>query len=288
MVEVGLFVTPSAENPELTVRQAMLADEVGLEYLAVQDHPYQRRYFDTWTLLSYVAGRTQSIRLVTDVINLPLRLPTLLAKSAASLDVLSGGRVEIGIGAGGFWGAIEAMGGPRRSPKESVDALIEAIAIIRDYWAAEGGIHRRGVHYTVDGTKGGPRPAHDIGLWIGAYGPRMLRLTGRLGDGWLPSLGGHYLKPDDVPPMQAAIDEAARAAGRKPSEIKRLVNVMALEGDPASWTDQLRGIAALGFQTLLIGVPDDAPLDFIRRLGEDIAPELRGPEPRPTSPMRTR
>jgi alkanesulfonate monooxygenase SsuD/methylene tetrahydromethanopterin reductase-like flavin-dependent oxidoreductase (luciferase family) len=275
MTEVGLFVVPSAENPELTLRQAVLADEVGLKYLAVQDHPYQRRYFDTWTLLSFIAGRTQSIRLVTDVINLPLRLPTLLAKSAASLDVLSGGRVEIGIGAGGFWDAIKAMGGPQRTPKESVDALIEAIAIVRDFWVAEGGIHRRGEHYTVEGAKGGPRPAHDIGLWIGAYGPRMLRLTGRLGDGWVPSLGAHYLKPDDVPPMQTAIDEAARAAGREPSAIKRVVNVMALEGDPASWADELRGIVALGFQTVLVGVPTDAPLDFIRRLGEDVAPQLR-------------
>jgi alkanesulfonate monooxygenase SsuD/methylene tetrahydromethanopterin reductase-like flavin-dependent oxidoreductase (luciferase family) len=274
MAEVGLFVVPSAENPELTLRQAVLADQVGLKYLAVQDHPYQRRYFDTWTLLSFIAGRTQSIRLVTDVINLPLRLPTLLAKSAASLDVLSAGRVEIGIGAGGFWDAIKAMGGPQRTPKESVDALIEAIAIVRDFWAAEGGIHRRGEHYTVEGAKGGPRPAHDIGLWIGAYGPRMLRLTGRLGDGWLPSLGGHYLTPDDVPPMQTAIYEAARAAGREPSAIKRVVNVMALERDPASWADELRGIAALGFQTLLVGVPTDTPLDFIRRLGEDVAPQL--------------
>jgi alkanesulfonate monooxygenase SsuD/methylene tetrahydromethanopterin reductase-like flavin-dependent oxidoreductase (luciferase family) len=66
----------------------------------------------------------------------------------------------------------------------------------------------------MDLRRDGPPPAHDIGLWIGAYGPRMLRLTGRLGDGWLPSLGGHYLKPDDIPPMQAAIDEAAEAAGR--------------------------------------------------------------------------
>ena len=275
MTEIGLFVVPSAEDPELTIRQALLADEVGLDYLAVQDHPYQRRYFDTWTLLSYIAGRTQSIRLLTDVINLPLRLPSLLAKSAASLDVLSGGRVEIGIGAGGFWDAIEAMGGTRRTPKESVDALIEAIGIIRDFWAAEGAIHRRGEHYSVLGAKGGPPPAHAIGLWIGAYGPRMLRLTGRLGDAWLPSMGGHYLKPDDIPPMQAAIDDAARVAGRDPSAIKRATNVMALEGDPAGWVDELIGIAALRFETLLVGVPDDGPLDFIRRLGEEIAPAVR-------------
>ncbi|HEX4110340.1 MAG TPA: LLM class flavin-dependent oxidoreductase [Solirubrobacteraceae bacterium] len=276
MSETGIFIVPSAEDPELTVSQALAADAAGLEYVAVQDHPYQRRFFDTWTFLSYVAGRTASVRLLTDVVNLPLRPPSVLAKSAASLDVLSGGRVEIGIGAGGFWDAVAAMGGPRRSPRESVDALQEAIAIIRDFWAGAEVIRREGEHYRVVGAKPGPPPAHRIGLWIGAYGPRMLRLTGRLGDAWLPSLGGHYLQPADVPPMHAAIDDAARAAGRDPSEIRRAINVMALEGDAGGWVDQLVTIATeLRFETLLVGTPADCPVDFIRRLGEEIAPEVR-------------
>jgi alkanesulfonate monooxygenase SsuD/methylene tetrahydromethanopterin reductase-like flavin-dependent oxidoreductase (luciferase family) len=275
MAEVGVFVVPSAEEPELTLRVATRADEVGLEYLAVQDHPYQRRFFDTWTFLSYVAARTESIRLLTDVVNLPLRLPSVLAKSAASLDVLSGGRVEIGIGAGAFWDAVEGMGGPRRNPRESVDALEEAIAIIRDFWAGGEPVRREGAYYRVSGAKPGPPPAHKIGLWIGAYGPRMLGLTGRLGDGWLPSLGGHYVQPDDVAALQRTIDEAARAAGRQPSEIKRAVNVMALDGGAESWSDQLLGISQLGFETLLVGIPTEKPLDFISRLGEEVAPRLR-------------
>jgi alkanesulfonate monooxygenase SsuD/methylene tetrahydromethanopterin reductase-like flavin-dependent oxidoreductase (luciferase family) len=276
MVELGIFVVPGAGDPELTVSQAVVADEAGLDYLAVQDHPYQRRFFDTWTLLSYVAARTRSIRLLTDVINLPLRLPTVLAKSAASLDILSGGRVEIGIGAGGFWDAIAAMGGPRRTPKESVDALEEAIAIIRDFWSADAALRHPGPHYEVTGAKPGPPPAHPIGLWIGAYGPRMLRLTGRLGDAWLPSLGGHYLQPEDVPGLQARIDEGAHAAGREPSDVKRAVNLMALEPDPRSWADQLvRTSVDLGFETILVGVPADQPLEFIRRLGADVAPLVR-------------
>jgi alkanesulfonate monooxygenase SsuD/methylene tetrahydromethanopterin reductase-like flavin-dependent oxidoreductase (luciferase family) len=276
MTEIGIFVVPSAEDPELTLAQATAADAAGLEYLAVQDHPYQRRFFDTWTFLSFVAARTSSVRLLTDVVNLPLRLPSVLAKSAASLDVLSGGRVEIGIGAGGFWDAVAAMGGPRRSGKESVDALVEAIAIMRDFWAPAEVIRRDGEHYHVIGAKPGPPPAHPIGLWIGAYGPRMLRVTGRLGDAWLPSLGGHYLKPDDVPPMQAAIDEAARAAGRDPADVKRATNVMALEGDPGGWTDQLVRIAIdLRFETVLVSVPAEQPIEFIRRLGEEIAPRVR-------------
>jgi alkanesulfonate monooxygenase SsuD/methylene tetrahydromethanopterin reductase-like flavin-dependent oxidoreductase (luciferase family) len=274
-IELGIFLVPSAENAQLTVDVCVAADAAGLDLVAIQDHPYQRRYLDTWTLLSYVAALTARIRLVPDVANLPLRLPSVLAKSAASLDVLAGGRVELGIGAGAFWAAVEAMGGPRRTPKQSVDALEEAIAIIRGFWSGERSVTVEGEHYTVRGAKPGPAPAHPIGLWIGAYGPRMLRLTGRLGDGWLPSLGGHYLSPEDIPPMQARIDEAAKLAGREPADVRRIVNVMALDGDPEAWPDELARVADLGFETILVGVPDDGERDFVRRLGEEVAPRLR-------------
>jgi alkanesulfonate monooxygenase SsuD/methylene tetrahydromethanopterin reductase-like flavin-dependent oxidoreductase (luciferase family) len=214
------------------------------------------------------------VRLVPDVINLPLRPPSVLAKSAASLDVLSGGRLELGIGAGGFWDAIEAMGGPRRTPGESVDALEEAIAILRAFWSGEHSVDFAGEHYTVTGATPGPTPAHPIGIWVGAYGPRMLRLTGRLGDGWLPSLG--FLEPGDVPKKQAAVDEAAKAAGRDADDIERALNVMSLDGSPDTWADQLaRIVTELGFTTLVVGLPDEDPVGFVRRLGEDVAPRVR-------------
>lgn len=275
MAEIGIFVVPSAVDPDRAVAQAIAADEVGLDYVAVQDHPYQRRFFDTWTYLSYLAGRTERVRLVPDVLNLPLRLPSVIAKSAASLDVLSGGRVELGIGAGAFWEAVEAMGGPNRTPKQSVDALEEAIAIIRGFWSGERSVTVEGEHYRVRGAKPGPAPAHPIGLWIGAYGPRMLRLTGRLGDGWVPSLGDHYLSPEEIPSMQARIDAAAKRAGREPTDVRRIVNVMALEGEPGSWPEELARVAELGFETILVGVPDDGALEFVRQLGEEVAPRVR-------------
>jgi alkanesulfonate monooxygenase SsuD/methylene tetrahydromethanopterin reductase-like flavin-dependent oxidoreductase (luciferase family) len=275
-VNLGIFVVPDATDPESTLANIDAADRSGLDLVGVQDHPYQRRFFDTWTLLSYAAGRTERLKLVPDVVNLPLRLPSVLAKSAASLDVLSGGRVELGIGAGSFWDAVEAMGGPRRTPKESVDALEEAIAILRAFWSGDRSVTVEGAHYRVKGAKPGPPPAHPIGLWIGAYGPRMLRLTGRLGDGWLPSLGSSFMPPENAPRMQAAIDEAARAAGREPADIERAVNVMALEGGTDGWPDQLaRIVTELGFSTLLVGLPDEDPVSFVRRLGEDVAPKLR-------------
>jgi alkanesulfonate monooxygenase SsuD/methylene tetrahydromethanopterin reductase-like flavin-dependent oxidoreductase (luciferase family) len=89
-----------------------------------------------------------------------------IARSATSLDLLSGGRLELGIGTGGFWDAIEAMGGRRLTPGQSIDALEEAIRIIRKIWATDerGGVGLKGKYYQVNDTKRGPAPAHDIGI----------------------------------------------------------------------------------------------------------------------------
>lgn len=275
-VRLGVFVVPDAGDPDATVETIVAADRAGLDLVGVQDHPYQRRFLDTWTLLSYAAGMTERVRLVPDVVNIPLRLPSVLAKSAASLDLLSGGRVELGVGAGAFWDGIEAMGGRRLSPGQSVDALGEAIQILRGFWSGERSLTFEGEHYRVRGAKPGPAPAHPIGIWVGAYGPRMLRLTGRLGDGWLPSLGGRFMSAEDVPRMHAAVEEGARAAGRDPAEIERAVNLMALDGDASRWADQLARIATeLRFSTIVVGLPDADPIGFVRRLGEEVAPRVR-------------
>src|SRR5690625_4703040 len=213
----GSFITPTNASPERVVALSRASEAAGLDLATFQDHPYQAGFLDTWTLLSYVAARTERIRLVPNVTNLPLRPPAVLARAAASLDLLSGGRLELGLGAGGFWDAIEAMGGRRLTPGQSVDALDEAIDVIRGIWdvSDRSRLVVDGQYYQLDGAKRGPAPAHDIGIWIGAYKPRMLRLTGSKGDGWLPSLG--YLKSlDEIAQGNTIIDDAASAAGRDP------------------------------------------------------------------------
>ena len=270
MVQLGAFVVPTAEDPEATVAEIVRAEALGLDLAGVQDHPYQRRFLDTFALLAFAAARTSRIRLFPDVANLPLRHPALLAKSAATLDRLSGGRVELGLGAGAFWEGIGAWGGPVRSGPESVDALVEAIGIIRRVWAAERGISVDGEHYRMHGAHAGPPPAHDIGVWLGAYGPRMMRVVGRLANGWIPSLP--RLPLDQVLPKQDAIDEAARAAGRDPADVVRAANVTGLGAAPE---DRLAHVAELGFSVLLAAVPDEDPVGFVRRLGEEVAPKVR-------------
>jgi alkanesulfonate monooxygenase SsuD/methylene tetrahydromethanopterin reductase-like flavin-dependent oxidoreductase (luciferase family) len=280
----GSFITPDARQPERTVALTRLSEQAGLDLATFQDHPYQPAFLDAWTLLSYVAAATTRIRLSANVLNLPLRQPTVLARSAASLDLLSGGRLELGIGAGAFWDAIEANGGPRRSPGEAVDALDEAIGIIREVWAVEqrGGVLVDGQHYRVAGAKRGPAPAHDVGIWVGGKKPRMLRMIGHAADGWLPSLHGLPGGLDELDDDNAIIDEAAAAAGRDPGAVRRLVNITGqftasgsglLAGPPAKWVEDLAGLALDHGVSGFILMGDDP--SAIRRFGEEIAPAVR-------------
>ena len=157
------------------------------------------------------------------------------------LDLLSGGRVELGLGAGAFWDAIVAVGGPLRTPGQAVDALAEAIDVIRAAWNAGGGaIRHEGEHYQVVGAHPGPAPAHDVEIWLGAYKPRMLGLTGTKADGWLPSMG--YADLADLPAMNAAIDRAAEAAGRRPAAVRRLFNVNGAFGSGGGFLQGDRGL----------------------------------------------
>jgi alkanesulfonate monooxygenase SsuD/methylene tetrahydromethanopterin reductase-like flavin-dependent oxidoreductase (luciferase family) len=259
----GCFLTPDAGQAHGVVELARLADGLGMDLVGIQDHPYQPRFLDTWTLLSVLAAETARIRLVPDVINLPLRPPAVLAKAAASLDVLSDGRVELGLGAGAFFDAVVSMGGPRRSPGEAIDALEEAIQVIRALW-----------------TPG--RAPHPIGIWLGAYKPRMLRLTGRLADGWIPSLG--YAPPSELAEMTRIIDEAAQAAGRDPSAVRRVYNINGqfsaaergfLQGPPSAWVEQLTGLVLEhGMSAFVLGPGTDAEGD-LRRFAEEVAPGVR-------------
>src|SRR5829696_4952682 len=98
-LEFGTSVEPLSDPPDWAARVAQAADRAGLDLVGIQDHPYQRRFLDTWTLISTLVPITERVRFFPDVANLPLRPPSVLAKAAASLDVLSGGRVEMGLGA---------------------------------------------------------------------------------------------------------------------------------------------------------------------------------------------
>ena len=157
------------------------ADAAGLHVVGIQDHPYQHHFLDTWSLIPTLLAETQRVSFFTDVANLPLRPPAVMAKAAATLDVLSGGRFELGLGAGGFSDVIAGFGGPRRTPGESVEALDEAIDVIRLLWSKEHAVSLEGKHYRLDGAHPGPRPApdRDLGRRVQAADAPARRPQGR-------------------------------------------------------------------------------------------------------------
>jgi alkanesulfonate monooxygenase SsuD/methylene tetrahydromethanopterin reductase-like flavin-dependent oxidoreductase (luciferase family) len=244
----GVFITPTAAEAHDVLRLAKLAEREHLDIVTFQDHPYQRRFLDAFTLLAMVAAQTDRIYLAPNVANLPLRLPVTIAKAAASIDIVSEGRMHLGLGAGAFWDAIERVGGPRRTPGESVDALSGAIDAIRGFWGE------------------GPQPFERIEIWLGAYKPRMLHLTGRKADGWLVSQGG--APPEALGELTAQIDAAAQAAGRDPREIRRLYNI-----DSSLKARDLCKLYADHGVSAFILMTDDA--DEIKRFAHEVAPMVR-------------
>nr|BFE56657.1 hypothetical protein GCM10020063_011830 [Dactylosporangium thailandense] len=278
----GTFLPAEAANAAEALRLAVRTEELGLDLTSLQDHPYQGRFLDSWTQLSVIAAHTERITVFPNVANLPLRPPAVLARAAASLDLLTGGRVELGLGAGGFWDAIEGMGVARRTPGQALQALEEGIAVIRALWSEERSARVDGEYYRLRGAHPGPGAAHDIGIWVGAIKPRALALTGRLADGWLPS--SPYVPPEQLAESNRRIDEAAQAAGRRPQDVRRLYNIAGtfrgdgrefLQGPPKVWVEQLAELAVTEGMSAFILMVQAGGDEDLERFAMEVAPAVR-------------
>ena len=273
----GYFLIPNAADPLLDAVREIEAR--GLDWIGVQDHPYQRRFVDTWALLGAIAAATTQVGFFPDVANLPLRPPAIMAKAAASLDVLSGGRFELGLGAGGFWDAVEAYGGPRREPRDALEALEEAIHVIRLIWSGERNLRFTGTHYRLAGAHSGPVPAHPIGIWLGVYRPRALRLAGRLADGWVPSLRGEItrwarLGPASTRPQprQAGIRRRSAVWSTSTARSPMAPDSASCVVQPTSGSTSSRTWQLVTADTFMFWGEGD---DQLPRFAEEVAPAVR-------------
>ena len=232
--------------------------------------------------MSWVAAQTERVHIAADVLNVPLRSPAVLARAAASLDLLSTGRLDLALGAGASWDATEAMSGWRLTPGEAVAALSEAIDIIRGVLDVGSGtpLSFGGDYYRLDGAQRGPVPAHDIPIWVGAVQPRMLRLIGQKADGWLPTFG--FMKPGQFQAANKIIDEAASEAGRDSREIRRLINISGqfsasrkgfLNGPSQQWVDELLPLVVDDGVGTFILMSDDPKT--MEQFALEVAPALR-------------
>jgi alkanesulfonate monooxygenase SsuD/methylene tetrahydromethanopterin reductase-like flavin-dependent oxidoreductase (luciferase family) len=269
-VEIGVFVNPNAAALPQLVEAVRVAEATGFDYVSVQDHPYVPDHLDTFSLMAWLAGRTERLRLVTGVANLPLRPAPMLAKASASIDIMSGGRFVLGLGGGRAWPQIAALGGPVWSPSEVVAAVRDAVQICRASW----------------------RPGQTIPIWLGASGPRMLAILGSIADGWIAPLATPF---ETKPAAQRAIDSAAIAAGRDPSVIRRVMQLVGtvvkdapararpthgdgrtpIRATPGDWAEIIAGfVTQERFDTVNL-VLEQATAKQVAMFGELVLPEVR-------------
>ncbi|REF00953.1 LLM class flavin-dependent oxidoreductase [Thermomonospora umbrina] len=287
----GCALTPTVDFAA-HLELVRVAEEGGLDLVGVQDHPYVPMFVDTMALVAALLSKTERLRIFTCVANLPLRPPAVLAKTAATLDLMSGGRFELGIGPGGYWDGIVGMGGPPRSRAQAREALAEAVQLIRALWNPVGGTVRfDGDHYSVGGAPTGPAPAHPISIWIGAAGPHALRQVGRIADGWVAGLPNH-VPYEQRPVANAIIDEAAKKAGRAPGDVERIVPLAGsvtdrpgridvssgsapVRGTPDQWAELIARMAAETPFTTFIFWPEQETIGQLERFAGEVVPAAR-------------
>lgn len=238
---------------------AQAADEMGYAHLRVPDQvlrPGSGALHEPMMLLAWVAAVTERIELVPSVIVTPARQTVLLAKQAAELDVLTGGRVRLGVGVGGSadeYAALNQDFGTRGARVE------EQLDLMRALWTREQ-VDFEGRWDTVRGAGLSPLPVQrPIPVWIGAMGvpaARIRRRIGRQANGWFV-----LCSPEEFPGIKADIDAAARAAGRDPAEIGAEAGVAVVGPRAPEWKDRVRGWRDMGLTHLCL-----------RTLGGGLAP----------------
>lgn len=220
MNELQFGVNVSTADP---VAAATTAERLGFDFVSASDHPCGTHpTYETWTMLTWIAAHTSRIGIATRVLGVPYRNPAMTAKMAETLDRLSGGRLILGLGGGASDDEFRAFGLPVPSARDKVDGLGEAIEIARGLWSRPAFTYNGRIHHT-DSADIEPKPKRRIPIWLGTFGPRALELTGRLADGWIPSLG--YVPDERLPVMREQVLDAAVAAGRSPADITCALNM---------------------------------------------------------------
>ena len=281
----GLNISPSVAPGADPVAAGRRAEDLGFDFVSANDHMHgpDPRY-ELWTLLSWIAAATSRIRVATRVLGVPYRHPAVVAKMAESFDRLSGGRLILGLGAGASDEEFRALGLGARPPRDKVDGLEEAIRVIRGLWSErsftfEGRLHR------TDQAEVEPKPDHRIPIWLGTFGPRALAVTGRVADGWIPSL--ELAPPERVPAMRDRIMATAREAGRRPENITLAYNVVirvderpgsepfVVTGPPDAVAEQVLGFVELGFTAFNFIPFGPDPGEQAERLAREVISAVR-------------
>lgn len=235
--------------------------------------------FEAWTLLAGLALVTRRARIGILVSSNTFRHPALLAKQAVTVDHLSQGRLELGIGAGWFVDEHEAFGLDFPETRELVDRYAEAVALIDRYLTHDESSFD-GAHYRLDGAFNRPAPVQHPRppLVMGAHGPRMLKLVARYADTW-----NSFAPPDELRRRNDQLTGYCEAIGRDPASLKRSmfygVN-QSREEDPWASTDAFEDYigryAEAGMREFILQPPTPDQFGTVERIATDIMSRLRG------------
>ena len=292
-MKVGIHIPqwgPDATR-EGVLSVARAAEDAGLDSVWVADHvvfplrsestyPYghdgapfapEDGFLEAFTTLAAIAGATKRVALATSVLVLPMREPLQVAKTVATLDVLSGGRVIVGIGAGWWEEEFRALGAQFERRGRRMD---EQIGILRTLWR-DGSMAHRGEFYEFKELVCEPRPLQIGGppILIGGMGSAGRRRAGRLGDGW-HALGSHE---GTLAEGFADVQQIARAAGRGDCEVA-LSTSAGLPPDPERAVRRLTRLKRTGVGHVVLNVPGNTAADIcsaIKRLGAEVMPDVR-------------
>ena len=287
------FVIPNnwgLQNPDDVIDVATKAEQIGFDSIWVNHHVLHagyvlerledRPYYDALTTLTYVAALTKRVRLGTSVLVLPYLNPVVLAKSLATLDVLSGGRLTVGVGVGALSHESEALGADYANRGSYTD---ESISVMKALWTQQDPVFE-GTFYSFSGVKFAPKPLQQPHppLWIGGQSRAAMRRAARVGDGWHPT----GLLPEELAGRVDYLNTQVVAAGRSPSDITISVRLEldVLEGSsavplgpmigpPDHLLRSIEAYAKLGVQEIVTPV-STAAVDHIHRAMEAFATKV--------------
>lgn len=289
----GLFLSQANKSLAQVMDEFAMAQDLGYDHAWLVDHlmdtdgPPEHPCLESWTLLAALAVRTRRLRLGVLVTSNTFRHPAVLLKSAVTVDHLSEGRLILGLGTGWHVDEHRRYGIHLPAPAERVDRFEEAVQIVTSLMANERTTFD-GRFYRLDDAPLEPRPVQQprIPILIAAHRPRMLRLAARYADQWdtFAEIAGTATEGvgRGITERARYLDEACRAIGRDPAEIRRSTwatrEVLRTE---ATYVDFVRRVAEAGFTDVTTVLPDQAGMAVLRRIAEQVIPDLRQAYPEP-------
>ena len=275
---------------EKTVERWQAFERMGLESAWLCDHLVQPSrpegpYFEAWTLLAALAARTSTIRIGVLVTSNTFRHPALLAKEAVTVDHVSGGRLEVGLGAGWYEPEHRMFGIPFPETGELVGRFREAVELLDGMLSTDVSSYS-GRYYRTEGARNRPAPVQRPRppLLLGAFGPRMLRVVARHADTW-----NAFGTPQEMRERNQLLDQYCEEIGRDPESLDRSLYywVPTVTQDPwaspAAFEDVLAPYVEAGMNQFLVDQPRDDQMDVLERVAADVIPRYAGRTPAPTS-----